>query len=186
MDNSADYEISDTFYTESVNMIIRNSNSPDNNSKQTKIYNSIEEFDGSTIGIMEGSYFDELTKQKFPKSKYRNQVSLPVLIMDLFSDETDGFFMDKPIVDYLKNKCRGRVTYYEEGDLPKCIPKKCISKILILKNHFEKMHFEKNAFQKNAFRKNAYRKNAFRKNKHFKILLNNFKIKLDHNIQNIL
>lgn len=118
-DNSADYEISDKLSTESVNMIIRNSNSPDNNSKQTKIYNSIEEFDGSTIGIMEGSYFDELTKQKFPKSKYRNQASPPILLTDLLSDESDGFFYDKPIGDYFKIKHRGRVTFYESSDLPK-------------------------------------------------------------------
>ena len=117
-DNSADYEISDTFYTESVNMIIRNSNSPDNNSKQTKIYNSIEEFDGSTIGIMEGSYFEDFTKEKFPKSKYKNQGSSPALVMDLLSEETDGFFMDKPIGDYVKNKYSGRVTYYESDELP--------------------------------------------------------------------
>ena len=37
----------------------------------------------------------------------------------MLSDESDGFFYDKPIGDYLKIQCRGRVTFYESSDLPK-------------------------------------------------------------------
>ena len=116
---NSDIEFSNKLYTESVKMIIRYSNSQENNLKKTKIYNSIEEFNGSPIGVHAGTYFEGLTNTKFPSSVSKSQVSLSDLVMDLLSDKSDGFFFDKPIGDYLKNIYRDRITYYESDNLPK-------------------------------------------------------------------
>ena len=106
---------SDVLYSGNINLIVRYANLPES-LEWTTLYNSIEEFNGEKIGSQTGTILEELTSKYLPKSEIVTEDLLTSLIKLLLLEEIEGFFMDKPIAEYLKEKYSWRLTYYDLED----------------------------------------------------------------------
>ena len=116
IDQNDDISFSDVLYTGDINLIVRYSNLPDSHI-WTLPYDSPEKFDGETIGLQNGTIFDQLITKYFPNSQIVTEDLLTSLIWNLLMEKIEGFLFDKPIAEYLSLKYSWRLTYFDLEDL---------------------------------------------------------------------
>ncbi len=79
-----------------------------------KIYDSIDDFDGRTLGSLDDATYINITKNKFPNSTLKIEKGFYDLYKQLLYKNIDGFVIEKPIVDYFYNNIPEIVAYYNE------------------------------------------------------------------------
>ena len=79
-----------------------------------KIYDSIDDFNGRTLGSLDDATYINITKNKFPNSTLKIEKGFYDLYKQLLYKNIDGFVIEKPIVDYFYNNIPEIVAYYNE------------------------------------------------------------------------
>ena len=108
-----DITYSRVFHPATSRMMVRNENSV-NGSKAKTIYNSLNDFNGKTLGSLIDSYYVNLTNSTFPKSKIIPIESFYDIYTALLFREIEGCLLDKPFVDYFVNRYPKSVTAYSD------------------------------------------------------------------------
>ena len=107
-----DIDYSNVFHPSSYRMVILYENSlPVNDSK---IYDSISDFDGVPLGSLPDEYYQNLTKTNFPNSEIITIESFYDIYTTLLLEDIEGCLLDKPFVDYFINRYPERITVYPE------------------------------------------------------------------------
>jgi len=99
-DKRNDVNFSNTVYPSPISTVIRYENLP--KSVNWTIYDSIEDFDGETLGIISNSPYENITKDKFPNSKYKYYDNISSPFQDLLLENIEGFLIDEPMVDHFR------------------------------------------------------------------------------------
>ena len=108
-----DIDYSNVFHPSSYIMSIRYENTIKANTSN-KIYNSISDFNGDSLGSLNDNYYQNLTKSKFPNSNITSFDSFYEIYNSLLLEDIHGCILDKPIVDYFTNRYQSRITSYPE------------------------------------------------------------------------
>ena len=99
----------------SVNhIVVRNENLNDSLT-WSEPYESPDDLDGETLGVLKGSNLEELTKEKFPESTLIEKNITFDLFEYLMMDQFEGFIMDRPSAEYFKSEYPDRITYFTES-----------------------------------------------------------------------
>ena len=104
---------SNVFQEDFGDMLIRFENSK-KSEDWIKIYDSIDDFDGRTLGSLDDATYINITKNKFPNSTLKIEKGFYDLYKQLLYKNIDGFVIEKPIVDYFYNNIPEIVAYYNE------------------------------------------------------------------------
>ena len=99
-DKRNDVDFSNPFHPAPISTVIRYENLPE--SVNWTIYDSIEDFDGETLGIISNSPYENITKDKFPNSKYKYYDNISSPFQDLLLENIEGFLIDEPMVDHFR------------------------------------------------------------------------------------
>lgn len=101
-DYEEDVDFTDPFKEEDINFVVRSDNLPESIGKP-KGFTTIDEFNGEKLGILNGTMFDDITKNTFPNSEYTHVPFYNELIRFLLLKKIDGFAADELIIDYYHN-----------------------------------------------------------------------------------
>ena len=110
-DKKNEVEFSDPLHPSPIVIIVRYENLNDSVT-WTQNYNSIDDFDGDTLGILSDSAFINLTIDNFPNSDYIYHDNIFSLFHILLLESIDGFLIDGPIADHFKLLYPERLDYY--------------------------------------------------------------------------
>ena len=108
-----DIDYSNVFRPSSYRMAIRYENTI-RGAKSNKIYNSIRDFNGDSLGSLNDNYYQNLTKSIFPNSNITRFESFYDIYTALILEDIEGCLLDKPLVDYFTNRYPLRITAYPE------------------------------------------------------------------------
>jgi ABC-type amino acid transport substrate-binding protein len=65
------------------------------NSRESKTFQKMEDFENAKIGVLTGSSFDILAKEYFPKADRLYFMNITDLILNLKQEKIDGILMDE-------------------------------------------------------------------------------------------
>ena len=108
-----DIGYSNVFRPSSHKMAIRYENTLSANDSN-KIFSTISDFDGESLGSLMDNYYQNLTKTNFPNSKITAIESFYDIYTSLLIDDISGCLLDKPLVDYFVNRYPDTITVYPE------------------------------------------------------------------------
>lgn len=110
-EDNQDIAFSDVLYNGKINYLVRYYNLEES-ATWTRLYGSIKEFNGEKIGVVEGSFYEDISKTLFPNSEYTLAASNMDLLGSLLRNEIQGFLFDEPFIEYYKLKYPARINYY--------------------------------------------------------------------------
>ena len=110
--NEIDY--TDFLYESKVYIIVRYSNLPESIEFKNP-HDSLEKFNGDNIGLIYGSYYNDITKNFFPNSEIFLYKSHSEIYYHLLMKDIEGFIIDDVIAQYYKISFNNKLTYYPLG-----------------------------------------------------------------------
>ena len=110
---------SETIYKSKVSMIVRYSNIPEL-IKFKHPHDSINQFNGETLGFLTDSSYIPLTSQYFPKSEAYGYDTFSELYYNLLMKNIEGFVIDGVLSKYYEFLFNNKISYYliENEDSP--------------------------------------------------------------------
>ena len=102
---------SDTIYESKVFMIVRYSNLPES-IKFKPPHDSINQFNGETLGVFANSSYIPLTSKYFPKTKAIPYDTFSELYYHLLMKNIEGFVIDEIICKYYQIIFNNKISYY--------------------------------------------------------------------------
>ena len=100
---------------QSIYPIIRLSNSETSNENENKeYYETYKDLDGKTLGVLNGSVFEDLTRKNFTKSELKQYNDTYLLYKELFTGEIEGFLTDLPSAEDFQRRFPEKVAYFGE------------------------------------------------------------------------
>lgn len=110
-EDNNDIAFSNVLYEGTINYLVRYYNL-EKSTTWTRLYGSIEELNGEKLGIVKGTFYEDMTKSIFPKSEFVYEPNVMDLLISLLREEIQGFLFDEPFIEYYKLKYPLRITYY--------------------------------------------------------------------------
>ena len=111
IENNSDINFTNILYNGTVNYVVRYENLPES-AEWANLYGSVDEFDGAKLGYLNGSFYTDITKTKFPKSELIEETNILDLLNSLLMGEINGFIFDEPFIEIYKIVFPYRVNYY--------------------------------------------------------------------------
>lgn len=111
-DFSSIIDFTNTFHTENINVVVRYENLEDSIGFKN-VYDSIEDFKETKLGLLEGSMFYDLTSKITTDENIIRQPSISDLYTELLLENIDGFYVDEMLAQYYKNLIPQRITFID-------------------------------------------------------------------------
>ena len=116
-DKKNEISFSDIIYKSNVYIIVRYYNLPESIEFKNP-HNSIEQFNGENIGLLDGSSLNDLTISTFPKSNFFYFQTVSELYYNLLMKNIEGFIIDDIITQDYHLEFDNKLTYYRlDGDI---------------------------------------------------------------------
>ena len=105
---------SDFLYESKVYIIVRYSNLPESMEFENP-HDSIKQFNGDNMGLLDGSFYTPITKDFFPDSKITTFASYSEIYYHLLMKDIEGFIIDDIIAKYYQIAFNNKLSYYTLG-----------------------------------------------------------------------
>ena len=113
-DKVNDINYSDFLYESKVYIIVRYSNLPESMEFENP-HDSIKQFNGDNMGLLDGSFYTPITKDFFPDSKITTFASYSEIYYHLLMKDIEGFIIDDIIAKYYQIAFNNKLSYYTLG-----------------------------------------------------------------------
>ena len=114
--DNEDIILTDILYSSTIDLLVRYSNLPAS-LNQKSFYGSLKEFNGEKLGIVSGTFYNDLSEKYFPDSEFVSEEDVFSLIEKLLLEEIDGFIYDQPVIEFYANLFQFRIAFFTLDEL---------------------------------------------------------------------